>query len=411
MSTLSDKYNEIVNGVRNTPIPGQLNVQPFRGNNPIVSSSKIPSLVAAPSIFQGGGGSWGDSNGSSGGSSSFKPSGDASMFLDANGKLLHPDVFAQNIASKLPGGDVPKYAGDSAMNPNQTAMQLNQTQAGLTNSANDIATGTTDPYKVGAQSGINYTPAELNAIEKAYAGIYDPAINDVHAKLQAKQDMDKLRMEHEYRMEEANTKTGANLNGLTLGDYAKTTSNGNSYIDLSTVSDKAEKKLVENAARLNGIPIVTDTNSAKINAIEDTRTNLDNIKAQFDKFGYQNGLTRTLGGFGGTNRIAELFGDTDIGSFNSWRTAAINSIQALAGGMGSGLRINQAEINAAMENDIPRKGDTIAVGHAKMDNLKKQLDSWEEILLGTKGANSNSSENTQGQTVTAPDGTQVTITD
>lgn len=384
MSLLSQLWKNNIVGVRGIPYPfgntGGSDVQPFQGNNPVVpqvadTKNSVPP-VDKKQIFKGNN------------VSSSNTVGDPSKFLDADGKLLHPDVFAQNVANGLPGGDIPKYTGDVAINPNETTMQLNQRQAGLTNTANDLATGTTDPYKVGAQSGINYSPQELNAIEKAYAGIYDPAINDVHAKLQAKQDEDKMTKQFQYDLALKNA-GNSSLNGLTLGDYAKQTSSGNSYIDLSTVTDKNEKKLVENAARLNRIPIVTDANASKINAIEDTRTNLDNIKAQFDKIGYQGGGTKTAGGFGLSNRIAGLFGDTNVGSFKAWRTAAINSVQALAGGQGSGLRINQAEINAAMENDIPTISDTIPVGEAKMENLKKQLDNWEEILLGTKGSNSN----------------------
>lgn len=181
-----------------------------------------------------------------------------------------------------------------------------------------------------------------------------------------------------------------NSNGLSTGlglkDYVTTSSKGNPYVDLSTVTDKTEKKNVEAAARASGVPVLTDANVGKMNAIEDTRNNLENIQAQFDKIGYSNGATKAFAGagFGLSNRVSEFFGNTDIGSFKAWRTAAINSVQALAGGAGSGLRINAAEIDAATKNDIPNIGDTLAVGKAKMDVLRSQLDSWEQTLLGSK---------------------------
>lgn len=94
--------------------------------------------------------------------------------------------FVDNVANRMVG-DVPQFAGDQFKNKDQTTEQTQVTAAGLNNARNDIATGTTDPYSVASGSGINYTPAELAAIEKAYAGVYDPAINSALAKLDADQ--------------------------------------------------------------------------------------------------------------------------------------------------------------------------------------------------------------------------------
>jgi len=69
----------------------------------------------------------------------------------------------------------------------------------MNNTRNDIATGTTDPYKVGNQSGIAYSPQELKAIENAYAGIYDPAINDVFSRLKEREDEEKARQAQESK--------------------------------------------------------------------------------------------------------------------------------------------------------------------------------------------------------------------
>ena len=108
------------------------------------------------------------------------------------GKVMTPKEYAIYLGNKIPkgSGDVGQYAGDAMSNPNQTAGELNTTANNLNNARNDIATGTTDPYKVGAQSGIAYSPEELSAIEKAYAGVYDPALNDVFNRLKEKQTAD-----------------------------------------------------------------------------------------------------------------------------------------------------------------------------------------------------------------------------
>ena len=103
------------------------------------------------------------------------------------------EEYGTYVGSKLPTqkGNIPQYAGDAMMNPNESAANLESTARNLNNARNDIATGTTDPYKVGNKSGIAYSPTELKAIESAYAGVYDPAINDVFERLKEKQTSDK----------------------------------------------------------------------------------------------------------------------------------------------------------------------------------------------------------------------------
>lgn len=108
------------------------------------------------------------------------------------GEVMSPEEYAIYLGNKVPKGtgQIPNYAGDAMTNPDQSASELTTRATNLNNARNDIATGTTDPYKVGSQSGIAYSPTELRAIEKAYAGIYDPALNDVFARLKDKQDAD-----------------------------------------------------------------------------------------------------------------------------------------------------------------------------------------------------------------------------
>lgn len=107
----------------------------------------------------------------------------------ATGQLFTPQEYANYVASKIPtqNADVGTYAGGQITNPKQTEAELVSSARQMNNARNDMAVGQTDPYKVATQSGIPYSPAELKAIENAYAGVYDPAINDVMAKLDAKQ--------------------------------------------------------------------------------------------------------------------------------------------------------------------------------------------------------------------------------
>lgn len=128
------------------------------------------------------------------------PAAPVSSFYDKykdpkTGKIMSPEEYAIYLGNKVPkgNGEITNYAGDALANPNETATQLNTRATNLNNSRNDIATGTTDPYKVGNQSGIAYSPTELKAIENAYAGIYDPALNDVFSRLKTTQDAEKTK--------------------------------------------------------------------------------------------------------------------------------------------------------------------------------------------------------------------------
>jgi hypothetical protein len=118
-------------------------------------------------------------------------------FNKDTGKAYTPQEYADKIRIGLRstgGADITQYALDSFAQKDQTAEQMYQTAYGLNNARNDIATGTTDPYGVASRSGISYSPSELTAIEKAYAGVYDPALGSALAKLEAKQKSDEANV-------------------------------------------------------------------------------------------------------------------------------------------------------------------------------------------------------------------------
>lgn len=122
------------------------------------------------------------------------------------GQLYTADEVINNIIKKIPmtNSDIGKYAGDALAQPRQSMENLTDTARTLVNNRNDIATGTTDPYRIGKDSGIAYSPAQLAAIEKAYAGIYDPAINDVFNRIK---QLEKLEEEYaKAKTEEAKLK-------------------------------------------------------------------------------------------------------------------------------------------------------------------------------------------------------------
>jgi hypothetical protein len=72
--------------------------------------------------------------------------------------------------------------------------------------------------------------------------------------------------------------------------------------------------------------------------------------------------------------------DAQRAAFLSWRVAAIQSVQALAE-KGMGFRLNQNEIDLAIENDIPQLTDSWATARQRVANLNAMLDSKEDAAL------------------------------
>lgn len=116
------------------------------------------------------------------------------QWKNPDGSLKSPEQIASEVGGALKAAhgtaDVGKLALDQFGNQNKSAADLEAEARRIGNTRNDIAVGETDPYKVASASGIAYTPAELSAIEKAYSGVYDPALDTALAKVTAKQTSD-----------------------------------------------------------------------------------------------------------------------------------------------------------------------------------------------------------------------------
>ena len=146
------------------------------------------------------------------------------------GQVMSPQEYANFMAQRATAGSVPNYAGDSLIKGPQTTEQLMGTATDLNNQRNDIAVGQTDPYNAASKSGIAYSPTEMAAIEKAYAGIYDPVLKDVFAKLDKKakeeaeasalkNDLAKMAQQHKYDIALKTTPAGGS--GVVNGVYVK----------------------------------------------------------------------------------------------------------------------------------------------------------------------------------------------
>lgn len=178
------------------PRPGQ-NMSYAPGPiNPVVNKETPPPVIDKPTpIFKGS-----VTPGPTPATTTTPTNLDYSKYMNpTTGQPYTAKEYSDMIATRAGAGAIPNYAGDAITKGPQTVEELTRKARELNIARNDMAVGETDPYKAASKSGLQYSPAELAAIEKAYAGIYDPAIQDVFTKLEIKQKEDekeKTRLEN-----------------------------------------------------------------------------------------------------------------------------------------------------------------------------------------------------------------------
>lgn len=111
------------------------------------------------------------------------------------------------------------------------------------------------------------------------------------------------------------------------------------------------------------------------------------------------------------NGLNNLFqGSPDLTKFTSYRDTAIKAVQALAGGAGSGLRINGAEIEANV-NNLPITTDNSETAQAKLSQLSTFLNqqlaaTFPYITTDTQSSSGAAPASSSGMvTMTGPNGT------
>jgi hypothetical protein len=140
-----------------------------------------------------------------------------------------PEEIAAALKKTMLAGDISNYSYWAMNNPDASTMETANIARRLQDTQGDIGSGATDPYKVASQSKWKFNAQELAAIEKAGAGVYDPAITSAITKLELKQkeetensarawEKEKLALQHGYTMEEKGLTAGGS--GL-AGEYVK----------------------------------------------------------------------------------------------------------------------------------------------------------------------------------------------
>jgi hypothetical protein len=218
-------------------------------------------------------------------------------------------------------------------------------------------------------------PKTLDVADKA-------ADNARQAATETEREHHDRAMEAHARAMEARLAQAAvanNLNPQDIKTSVRTTLSGKQYLDMTDFESAKERSAARQAAAAAGIPAVDKATGASLRAIDTAKQNAqsmwDAVKDKLPK----DASGRILAGPG--NKLSAYFQtEPQLAAFNAFRTAAIQQVQALAE-PGMGLRINQAEITAAMENDIPQITDDLATAATRLKNLTTMLNHKENDAL------------------------------
>lgn len=159
----------------------------------------------------------------------------------------------------------------------------------------------------------------------------------------------------------------------------RTTFNGMKYIDLGDYETPTERQKARDAAKKAGVPALAKDVAAGLTAADTARQNMGAMMAQIESKLPKDAAGRLLAG--PENQIAKfLQTDDDIASFKAWRGGAIQALQAIVE-RGMGFRLNKAEIDMIMQNDIPQLSDTVGTARKRLKALTTMLDNKEKSAL------------------------------
>jgi hypothetical protein len=161
-----------------------------------------------------------------------------------------------------------------------------------------------------------------------------------------------------------------------LSGLVKTTRSGKRFLDASELSGKDKAAAIKWATNQQ-LPVI-GSEVSELRDVDTARGNVENIKTYITGLLPKDAQGRTAG-LPGIKLSTILQTNEKRAAFGAWRAAAIRNLRAMAGS--KGLRINQAEINLAIKNDIPNITDTYGVALRKLRTVEQMLDSAESPFL------------------------------
>lgn len=202
---------------------------------------------------------------------------------------------------------------------------------------------------------------------------------------------------------EAAAKRATGAEPLGIESDVHVTPNQQSWVDLSKYKGK-DYSAAQREAKAKGVKGVSAAEADALQNLTTAHSNIEEIRSHLDKLA-SNPATRFV--TGPMNKVQAFFQtDEDLASWGTYRNQAIQAMRAAAGS--KGLRINKAEIEMAIANDIPAITDTRAVAEAKMSRLDKLFTTNTAAILGPAETPAGGGK-TAAYTVALPNGSTATF--
>ena len=162
-----------------------------------------------------------------------------------------------------------------------------------------------------------------------------------------------------------------------LQQITNVTRAGRQYINREDIP-QGSAGVTEQQALKSGIPVVDKDTASTLSDIDTAKANQDYMLNQIGSKLATDPSGRLYSAPANTiEKLAQT--DPTLAAVGTYRNAAIQSLRAVAGS--KGLRINQYEVQLAIDNDIPKMTDTLPVAQKKLQNLKAFLDNTEQSHL------------------------------
>jgi hypothetical protein len=170
---------------------------------------------------------------------------------------------------------------------------------------------------------------------------------------------------------QAQNSTTSNLPPL-VQKYTESLSSvqGSEYINSDRIPS-AQADAIKIQAAGSKVPVLTGAEVGGLKSIDVIFQNLADLSNLSNQL-LSSGLAGRLQGLTGNQLTAAMQTDPRFANFQLARDTAIKTVQALAGGAGSGLRLNLGEIETAAAN-LPNITDNLGYATEKISGLKRLL--------------------------------------
>lgn len=237
------------------------------------------------------------------------------------------------------------------------------------------------------QLGNTELAGEAAMKKEQYAKTMDAILAQQRADLEATNAKNLESQRQKGRMELQSAKNKADLAKAAKdqADYFDTlineTDSGNQWLDSTNVPQKQKSQLMQ-YAKDNGMIVADKNNADRLKAAKEVFLGFKDLEDVMGKYLYPGtDLQGTASTAAHNMWMAGTQQNEDLASFGNSAMLALRDLQALASGMGSGLRITREEYRR-MVNNFPKITDNLPTAQRKLAWEKKFLQNKERSIFG-----------------------------